>query len=138
MYLLGHLALGYFFSKPFQYLGYKINYFHLAIFSLLPDIDFLIPYVTHRGPTHSLSAILVLFAITIFIPKLLPYLAAFISHILVGDLITANGVRLFWPFSRAYYFIQTLVTYENQMTVEFVLFLLAFILFVSLKEWKNT
>ena len=139
MYILGHLALGYFFSKPLKYFGYKINYLYIAFFSLLPDIDFLIPSITHRGPTHSITAILVMMIASLIIRKLLPYFFAFSSHILVGDLLTANGVKLLWPISRKDYVIHTIfITGQNQMFVEVILFLLAILVFFITKDYKQT
>jgi len=136
--MLGHLALGYISSKALQrYLKYDINILYLAIFSLLPDIDFLFQNIKHRGPTHSLSAILLLFVMAIISSRLIPYLIAFCSHI-IGDLITSQGVQLLWPIYKNNYKIPIPFLYGwNQLLIEFTLFILAMLLIYYFKDYKN-
>ena len=68
--------------------------------SVLPDIDLLFRFLTHRGPTHSFITISVLMIplFAIYRKKAIPYYAALLSHVLVGDFFT-GGVELFWPLS---------------------------------------
>ena len=68
--------------------------------SVLPDVDLLLPFIQHRGPTHSIITITFL-AIPFFVvyrKKATPYYAALLSHILIGDFFT-GGIELFWPLS---------------------------------------
>lgn len=104
MYPIGHMALGYFaaYITP-RTTKYDFNLVVLWIISVSPDFDLLIPFLYHRGPTHSVVAILV-FAVPVFLfrREWLPYVAGFASHALIGDLITGvrnvSGSTLFWPF----------------------------------------
>jgi membrane-bound metal-dependent hydrolase YbcI (DUF457 family) len=70
--------------------------------SVIPDVDILIPYVVHRGSTHS-----ILMAFIIFIPifalynkNALPYFIATIQHSLLADYIAGGKVQLIWPLTQ--------------------------------------
>ncbi len=108
MYPLGHMALGYFSARITRRATRSdFNLLVLWLISFSPDIDVLIPSLTHRGPTHSLAAILI-FAVPVllFQREWLPYVAGLGSHVLIGDLITGTnhspGSMLFWPFSSSF------------------------------------
>ena len=81
----------------------KINLALIFTFSVLPDLDILLPnYLTHRGPTHSLLFSLLAFSLffMIYRKKAIPYFVVLISHLLIGDIYgPTRGVQLFWPFS---------------------------------------
>ncbi len=82
----------------------KINLPLLLAASVLPDVDLLFLFLTHRGPTHSFITITVLM-IPFFIAyrkQALPYYAALLSHVLIGDFFT-GGVELFWPITHNLY-----------------------------------
>ncbi len=68
--------------------------------SVLPDVDLLFRFLTHRGPTHSFITITVLMIpfFVIYRKQAIPYYAAMLSHILIGDFFT-GGIELFWPLS---------------------------------------
>ncbi|MFC1803162.1 metal-dependent hydrolase [Thermoproteota archaeon] len=131
--------MAYFTYKLLQkFIKNDANFLFLAIFSMLPDVDFLIPFLRHRGSTHSLSAILFLLFFTIFFTRLVPYLAAFSSHILIGDLFTAYGVRLFWPLSKEFYVIPiSFLGGWNQLLIEFTLFFFSILLFFYTQDYKR-
>jgi membrane-bound metal-dependent hydrolase YbcI (DUF457 family) len=99
MYIPGHLALGYFAAsltgKP---TGKRHRLLYVWFFSMLPDVDLLLPFMGHRGATHSLAAAMALASLTLYRRDFLPYAAAYASHILVGDLIT-GGSPLLWPLT---------------------------------------
>jgi len=60
MYVLGHMALGYFAALlTRKTTGTQYSILPVWFFSMLPDIDLLLPFMSHRGATHSLAAILV-------------------------------------------------------------------------------
>jgi membrane-bound metal-dependent hydrolase YbcI (DUF457 family) len=93
--------LGYIFGKASSKLPkVKINMPLLLAASVLPDVDLLLPFIQHRGPTHSIitiTALMIPFFI-VYRKKAIPYYAALLSHILIGDFFT-GGVELFWPLS---------------------------------------
>lgn len=68
--------------------------------SVLSDVDLLLRFLMHRGPTHSIITISVLMIpfFVVYRKKAIPYYAALLSHILIGDFFT-GGIQLFWPFS---------------------------------------
>ena len=69
-----------------------------ACFSMLLDVDLLLPFMSHRGATHSLAAILILVAVSLVWRELLPYAASYASHVMVGDIVT-GGNPLLWPLA---------------------------------------
>ena len=134
MYPLGHMALGYFSARATRSVTKgKINLFLVWFISVSPDIDVLIPSLTHRGPTHSLAAILI-FAVPVLVLRRewLPYVASLGSHALIGDLITGTnhspGSMLFWPFSS--YFVDIGVYLRMGSAVELGFELLLFTLMI--------
>lgn len=103
MYFLGHFALGYFAASLTRKItGTRYRLLHVWFFAILPDIDLLIPFMKHRGATHSLVAILVLVAICPVRREFLPYASSYASHIFVGDFVT-GGVPLLWPLTYRIY-----------------------------------
>ena len=106
MYPFGHFGLAYFYVIILSYFV-KEDYTILLVFlvSVLPDFDFLfVPFITHRGPTHSIVVmVLLFFPIYIFFKQGLSYFVAVLSHSLIGDYITAYGVKLFWPLTNEFY-----------------------------------
>ena len=123
MYILGHLALGYFAaSTTGKATGIQYRLLPIWFFSMLPDVDLLLPFMSHRGATHSLAAILILAAVSLYRRELLPYAASYASHILVGDLVT-GGSPLLWPLTNAYIGFNLLRQPSlPEITVEIILF----------------
>jgi len=102
MFAVGHIALGHITGKVLgKATGHNPSIPLLWTLSLLPDIDFLIPGIIHRGPTHSILLALLLCApFLIYKPrKAAPYFAALFTHSIVGDFLTNGGVMLLWPIS---------------------------------------
>ncbi|MFX0209353.1 MAG: metal-dependent hydrolase [Candidatus Hodarchaeota archaeon] len=97
MFTIGHIALGY--SLAWLFDRKQKNIPLVFIVSILPDIDFLIPGLQHRGPTHSLFFTLVIFIPSYIIIKrnITPYFIAMLSHSLIGDYVTGKGIHLLWP-----------------------------------------
>ena len=135
MYAPGHMALAYFSARGIQRItGYRFNLIIVWILSILPDIDLLIPNLQHRGPTHSLAAIILVFLISyIHERKWMPYVAAFASHALLGDYFTGNayevGSQLLWPINRSMIGIQLLRMGSSfEIATEITLFLIMTVL----------
>jgi membrane-bound metal-dependent hydrolase YbcI (DUF457 family) len=80
----------------------KANLPLLFVASVLPDIDLLLRFLMHRGPTHSFITITILMTpfFIVYRKQVIPYYAALLSHILIGDFFT-GGVELFWPLSQS-------------------------------------
>jgi membrane-bound metal-dependent hydrolase YbcI (DUF457 family) len=80
----------------------------------------------HRGPTHSFIAITVLMIpfFVIYRKQAIPYHAALLSHILIGDFFT-GGIELLWPLSHSWFGALTLeVTSLPSVATELALFVL--------------
>jgi hypothetical protein len=72
--------------------------------SILPDVDLLLRFLIHRGPTHSLLTITVLIIpfFVIYRKQAIPYYAALLSHVLIGDYFT-GGIELLWPITQGWF-----------------------------------
>ena len=78
----------------------------------------------HRGPTHSLITITILMIpfFVVYRKQAIPYYAALLSHILIGDFFT-GGVELLWPLSHSWFGALNLeVTQLPSVVTELVLF----------------
>ena len=87
-----------------------------AALAALPDIDLILP-ITHRGPTHSITAGIVTSAVAFAVlttmkwkPRLRTAVTlgvAVLTHVLfdwlAADSAAPRGVMAFWPVSRAFY-----------------------------------
>lgn len=82
----------------------KVNLPLLFAVSVFPDVDLILSFLMHRGPTHSLITITVLMIpfFIVYRKQAIPYYAALLSHILIGDFFT-GGVELFWPMSQGWF-----------------------------------
>jgi len=106
MYAVGHLALGYLSGRAASKMANVNTNIHLLfVASIIPDLDLLIPYFTHRGPTHSVPIFILLFLPTFLLcgKRVVPYFTALISHSVIGDLLTDEGVQLLWPINHIWY-----------------------------------
>jgi len=116
MFAVGHLALGYLSGKTAsKILRIDVNLPLLFLFSLFPDIDLVILRAMHRGPTHSIIFITLLF-FPFFIAyrkKATPYFAAVASHIIIGDFIEIGGVKLLWPLNQTWYSLNLFPMYSS-------------------------
>jgi membrane-bound metal-dependent hydrolase YbcI (DUF457 family) len=102
LFAIGHFAIGYLTGKASaKALNVQLNMPLLLTASVIPDIDLLLRFIHHRGPTHSIITIIALtIPFLIYYRKTaVPYAVALASHSLIGDFFT-GGVQLFWPLSR--------------------------------------
>lgn len=134
MYPPGHFALGYFIAIYLNRYLKEDTYLPLVLIaSILPDIDILFnQYIVHRGPTHSILTMSMLFIPFYFIyRKGFTILAALYSHSLIGDYITTYGTQLFWPLTNSWYRAppQLILCGAETMIVKSVLFVLMLIHF---------
>jgi membrane-bound metal-dependent hydrolase YbcI (DUF457 family) len=111
--------------------------------SVLPDIDVVLPTILqHRGPTHSVSIILLLFlpVLAIYGKKAIPYLIALLSHPLIGDIYSnMEGTQLFWPISTNWYKIAS-ISNKGLLSVSFelTLFIVSIAIIIYKKEFQKT
>lgn len=128
LYAVGHFALGYLTAKlTGRFTKTQISIPIVLTLSVIPDIDLLVPFLDHRGPSHSL-----LVAIVIFIPVIVlfgkngfPYLVALVQHSLLGDFFTGN-VQLFWPITSYTYGIALDIRSPVNVALEWTAFLVMF------------
>jgi len=101
LFAIGHFAIGYLTEKASaKTLKVQLNMPLLLAASVIPDIDLLLRFIEHRGPTHSLVTIIALTVpfLIYYRKAAIPYTVALASHSLIGDLFT-GGTQLFWPLS---------------------------------------
>jgi membrane-bound metal-dependent hydrolase YbcI (DUF457 family) len=130
MLAVGHMSVAYLLTKGLKRSRWKSMSIPLVwVFSLLPDLDLLIPQIRHMGPTHS-----IIFAIAAFLPfyfykgkEVEPYFLSYASHTVLGDMITNRGVWFLWPLSRRRFF---LPIRSRAFSTHFELALFGFFLFV--------
>jgi membrane-bound metal-dependent hydrolase YbcI (DUF457 family) len=107
--------------------------------SVLPDVDLLLRFIQHRGPTHSIIIITSLM-IPFFVyyrKKAIPYYAALLSHILIGDFFT-GGIELFWPLSNNMFGALNFEVYSLPIALtELILFLFTLSLMYELGDLKD-
>jgi len=137
MWLLGHIALGYFSSLfTSKIVKEKYNLYLVLLISIAPDIDeFFEPYIIHRGPTHSiLIAIICFVPIFIYFKKGFPYFVSLASHSLIGDYFVPPE-QLFWPISNGWYGAPP----QLQLTgrVETIVEVLLFLSMLSVIIWRS-
>jgi membrane-bound metal-dependent hydrolase YbcI (DUF457 family) len=84
--------------------GVKVNLPLLFAASVLPDVDLLLRFLMHRGPTHSLITLTVLMIpfLVIYRKQAIPYYEALLSHVFIGDFFT-GGIELLWPVSHDWF-----------------------------------
>jgi len=128
MFAVGHLALGYLLAKVFQrFLKTDVNLPLVFFLSLIPDVDLLIPAILHRGISHSIIVLTLLFIpfFLYFKKSSLPYFVAVAQHALVGDLLTNEGVQVLWPLTSAWFGLGFEMRGSENISVECISFLLA-------------
>ena len=129
MYPPGHFAIGYFITIYLnRYIKEDTFLPFVLIASILPDIDiFFNQYILHRGPTHSIVTMSLLFIPFYYVyRKGFTILAAVYSHSLIGDYVTAYGTQLFWPLTDNWYRAppQLLLGRKEALFVESILLLI--------------
>jgi len=139
MYAVGHLAIGYLSGKATSKLAQvDVNVPLLFALSIIPDIDLLIPGLTHRGPTHSIILLSLLFlpVFLLYKKKATPYFAALILHPLIGDSLT-GGTQLLWPLTTNYYGIGIGITSLTNILTEWILFLASLTILFKAKDMQT-
>lgn len=142
MYLFGHFAVAYF-IVPFleRYFREDYNLPSVLIASILPDVDlFFTKYIIHRGPTHSIISMTLLFVLlyTVF-RKGISFYIALLSHSLIGDYFTVSGIQLFWPITCRWYRAprSLVLTGTELLAFELTFFMLMFIHYLIIEQKRR-
>ena len=138
MFAVGHLAIGYLSAKVFQkFLRTDINLPMIFFLSLIPDVDLLIPGLVHRGITHSIIVLTLMFIpIFLFYRKTsIPYFVAIVQHPLVGDFFTGT-TQIFWPLTSIFYGGGIDVLSSTNISIEWASFLLAMIVLTKTNDLR--
>lgn len=104
--------------------------------SVVPDIDLLIPFIEHRGPTHSIITSLIIFVpiFAIYHKKATPYLIAMIQHSLIGDYIAGGGIQLLWPITTQHFGTSLSIKSQTNITIEWIIFLTSMIIMLKTND----
>lgn len=139
MYAVGHIAIGYLTGKATgKALKVNPNLPLIFLASVIPDIDILIPGLTHRGPTHSIILITLVFLplFTLYRGKVLPYFIAVIQHPLIGDYLT-GGTQLLYPITENCYGLHMNVESQINILTEWKFFLLSTLVLIETRDLEN-
>ena len=134
---VGHLALGYISSKASaKLLKTELNIPLILTLSVLPDIDLLIPFLEHRGPTHSVLVTFVVFLplFAFFRKKAFPYFLALLQHSLISDYIVGSQIQLLWPVTTRYYGMEIGIKSQTNMAIEWIALFTATIIMFKAKD----
>jgi len=134
---VGHFALGYIISKATAKITKtKLNIPLVITLSVIPDIDILIPFLEHRGPTHSIIIAFLIFIpiFTIYHKSALPYFMALIQHSLVGDFVAGGRTQLLWPVTSQTYGVELSIKSQTNITLEWIVFLTSIIIMLKAKD----
>jgi len=128
LFAVGHFAFGYIVGKlTAQVTKTRLNIPLILTLSVIPDIDILIPFLEHRGPSHSIIVALVFFVpiLAFYRKDALPYFAALIQHSLLGDYIAGGQTQLLWPFTLQQFGLEISIRSMANLTLEWMLFITA-------------
>jgi membrane-bound metal-dependent hydrolase YbcI (DUF457 family) len=137
------MAFGYISSRTSSsLLKTKLNIPLVLMLSVLPDADLLlrgIPFIQHRGATHSILSALIVFApfFIIYRKRAIPYFIALIQHGLVGDYIAGGRVQLLWPLTNMYFGTSLDIRSVPNQAIEWTMFLVATILLAKMRDHKE-
>jgi membrane-bound metal-dependent hydrolase YbcI (DUF457 family) len=134
---VGHLALGYILGEASaKTLKTNVNIPLILTLSVIPDVDILIPFIAHRGPTHSLISTLIIFTpfFLAYRQKAAPYFIALIQHSLIGDYIAGGGIQLLWPVTTQHFGTSLSMKSQTIIAIEWITFLTSMVIMLKTKE----
>jgi len=110
----------------------------LLVASVISDFDLLIPGLEHRGPTHSLIIIYLLFlpAFIVYRKRAVPYFIALIQHSILGDYLTDEGIQLLWPATIRWYGTGIAITGLTNILIEWTFFLTSLTIMLKAKDME--
>jgi len=106
------------------------------VLSIIPNLDILVPFLEHRGPTHSVIVMLIVFTpfFVAYHEKAVPYFLALVQHALIGDVIAGGGVQLLWPLTKQPYGTGIDIRSQMNIGIEWIAFLAAVIIMVKTRD----
>jgi len=131
------MALGYLLSKASSKLiKTELNIPLALTLSIIPDIDIIIPFLEHRGPTHSIIISTAIFTpiFLIYRKRAIPYFIALNQHFLIGDYLAGSGIQLLWPATTQYYGLIMGIKSPTNIAAEWILFIASMILIYKIKD----
>lgn len=134
---VGHLALGYIFSKTIaKLMKVKLDIPLIFLFAVIPDIDFILPFLKHRGPTHSIVIAFVLFLpiFATYKKNATPYFVSLLQHSLIGDYISGGKTQFLWPLIITSFGINLSLQHQMNIIIESVMFFISIILLLKSKD----
>lgn len=134
---VGHLAFGYILGKASaKLLKTEINVPLVFVLSIIPDIDLIIPFLEHRGPTHSIVTAFIVFIpiFAVYKRRAMPYLVALFQHSVIGDYMSGSGIQLLWPVTTGDYGIELGVESQTNTTIEWMIFLTSIVVMLKAKD----
>jgi len=140
MFAVGHLALGYLTGKAAsKLLDVDLNIPLLFLASVLPDIDFIIPGLQHRGATHSIIVCMTVFlpAFVIYRKRAVPYFISAAQHSLMGDFLTGGGIQILWPITSNWYGVGVEMTALANIYLEWISFLAFLMIMLKTKDVRT-
>jgi len=140
MFAVGHLALGYLTGKAAsKLLNVDLNIPLLFLASILPDIDFIIPGLQHRGTTHSIIVYMILFlpSFIVYKKRAVPYFVSAAQHSLLGDFLTGGGIQILWPITSNWYGIGVQMVGLTNIYLEWASFLASLMIMLKTKDVRT-
>lgn len=140
MYAVGHLALGYLSGEAAsKLLGVDVCIPLLFLAAVIPDIDIFVPVLIHRGPTHSLPILTLIFIPLFFLyaKKAIPYYAVLIQHPLIGDYVAGGGVQLLWPLTVQSYGLAIPIRSQVNIAFEWILFAISILAMAKMGDLQR-
>ena len=131
------MALGYMISKASaRTLKTDLNIPIALTLSVLPDIDILIPFLEHRGPTHSIALALLTFipVLAVYRRRAIPYFLALVQHSVVGDYLVGDQTQLLWPMATPSYGLGLCIHSATNTVSEWALFLASMVIMFKAKD----
>ncbi len=137
MFAVGHLALGYILGKATSWsLNVNLNVPLVLVASIIADTDLLVPWLEHRGPSHSLILILLFFlpAFALYRKNAAPYFVAAVQHSIPGDHLTGGGTQLLWPLTSNWYGFDISMLSLTSIFIELTSFLVFLVITFKTKD----
>jgi len=136
------MALAYLLGKASaKLLKVNFNIPLILALSIIPDIDiifeFLLNSPIHRGPTHSIITVILVFIpfFLLYRQKAAPYFVALASHSLIGDFLIGGQLQLLWPLYTNEYGFRGIKIYDPvNIALEFTLFAIATIIMFKTRD----